>query len=233
MFVCLLVCWSGFYRPHGICPLCGAASEYSESSQAVAAAPRASGQACPAREHARACRTTSQRKNRCADAFQKQNRKRAYCRIRDCRDFQKKKRKNKTNMPLPKFSLQFAFSWSVYFSNRTELCSSQIEFAGPNGITENQATYLHCGGEARAKKRARPPATCRKASTGKTGADTGPEGCGSPAVFPSPCLEDSSTKTTIMTVHVNKIMQAAPSQRRIISISEARNQFHSQKFFVE
>ena len=120
-------------------------------------------------------------------------------------------------MPLPKFSLQFAFSWSVYFSNRTEPYFSQIEFAGPHGITENQATYLHCGGEARAKKRARPPATCRKASTGKTGADTGPEG---------------STKTTIMTVHVNPIMQAAPSQRRIISISEASNHllFHSQKF---
>ena len=33
-----------------------------------------------------------------------------------------------------------------------------------------------------------------------------------------------STKTTIMTVHVNIIMQAAPSQRRIISISEASNQ---------
>ena len=31
-----------------------------------------------------------------------------------------KKGKKKTNMPLPKFSLQFAFSWSVYFSNRTE-----------------------------------------------------------------------------------------------------------------
>ena len=57
-------------------------------------------------------------------------------------------------MPLPKFSLQFAFSWSVYFSNRTESYSSQIEFAGPHGMTENQATYLHCGGEARAKKRA-------------------------------------------------------------------------------
>ena len=44
-----------------------------------------------------------------------------------------------------------------------------------------------------------------------------------------------STKTTIMTVHVNPIMQAAPSQWRIISISEASNQllFHSQKFFVE
>ena len=124
-------------------------------------------------------------------------------------------------MPLPKFSLHFAFSWSVYFSNRTESYSSQIEFAGPHGITENQATYLHCREEARAKKRARPPATSRKASTAKTGADTGPEG---------------STKTTLMTVHVNPIMQAAPSQRRIISISEASNQllFHSQKlFFVE
>ena len=109
-------------------------------------------------------------------------RARACCRIRNCRDFQQKGKK-KTNMPLPKFSLQFAFPRSVYFSNRTESYSSQIEFAGPHGITENQATYLHCGGEARAKKRARPPATRRKASRGKTGADRGPEGCGSPAVF--------------------------------------------------
>ena len=46
-------------------------------------------------------------------------------------------------MPLPKFSLQFAFSWSVYCSNRTESLSSQIEFAGSHGIRENQATYLH------------------------------------------------------------------------------------------
>ena len=169
------------------------------------------------------------------DAFQKQNRTRAHAVVYVTAEIFKKKGKKKTNMPLHKFSLQFAFSWSVYFPNRTESYSSQIEFAGPHGITENQATYLHCGGEARAKKRARPPATCRKASTGKTGADTGPEGCGSPAVFPSPCLGDSSTKTAIMTVHVNKIMQAAPSQWRIISISEASNQllFHSQKFFVE
>ena len=38
-----------------------------------------------------------------------------------------------------------------------------------------------------------------------------------------------------MTVHVNPITQAAPSQRRIISISEASNQllFHYQKFVVE
>ena len=148
--------------------------------------PRArGGQACTQREHARACRTTSQRKNRCADAFQKQNRTRAHAVVYVTAEIFKKK----TNMPLPKFSLQFAFSWSVYFSNRTESFSSQIQFAGPHGITENQATYLHCGGEARAKKRARPPVTCRKASRGKTGADTGPEGCGAPAVFPSPCLD--------------------------------------------
>ena len=146
-------------------------------------APR--GQAHAQREHVRACRTTSQRKNRCADAFQKQNRTCPHPVVYVTAEIFKKK----TNMPLPKFSLQFAFSWSVYFSNRTESYSSQIEFAGAHGITENQATYLHCGGEARAKKRARPPATCRKASTGKTGADTGPEGCGSPAVFPSPCLD--------------------------------------------
>ena len=40
-------------------------------------------------------------------------------------------------MPLPKYSLQYAFSWSVYFSNRTESYSSQIEFAGPHGIICN------------------------------------------------------------------------------------------------
>ena len=46
-------------------------------------------------------------------------------------------------MPLPKFSLQFAFSWSVHFSNRTESYSSQIEFAGPHGIICNFAfSYL-------------------------------------------------------------------------------------------
>ena len=60
------------------------------------------------REHARACRTTSQRKNRCADAFQKQLavRARACCRIRNCRDFQKKgKRKPTCHFPSSVYSL--------------------------------------------------------------------------------------------------------------------------------
>ena len=189
--MCLSVCLSAFYRPHDICPLCGAASEYSVSSQAVAGGPapraRASMQLL---KHVRACRTFSQRKNGCADAFQKQNRTRAHAVVYVTAEIFKKSEKEKPTCHFPcKFSLQFAISWSFYFSNRTESYSSQIEFAGPHGITENQATYLHCGGEARAKKRARPPATCRKASTAKTGADTGPEGCGAPAVFPSPCLD--------------------------------------------
>ena len=71
------------------------------------------------REHARACRTTSLRKIRCADAFQKQIRTRAHTVVYVTAEIFKKGKK-KTNIPLPKFSLQFAFSWSVYFSNRTE-----------------------------------------------------------------------------------------------------------------
>ena len=73
--------------------------------------PRARGQAHAQREHAHACRTTSQRKHRCADAFQKQNRTRAHPVVYVSAEIFKKK----TNMPLPKFSLQFDFSWSVYF----------------------------------------------------------------------------------------------------------------------
>ena len=90
------------------------------------------------REHGRACRTTSQRKNRCADAFQKTKPyARAHAVVYVTAEIFKKKGKKKTNMPLPKFSLQFAFYWSAYFSNRTESYSSQIEFAGPHGIICN------------------------------------------------------------------------------------------------
>ena len=185
MFVCWFVCFLSATR-HFL--LCGAASE--SESRTRRGRPRASGQACTAR--ARAHMPYNLLLHEKIVALMRLSKTKSYaracCRIRKCRDFQKKGKK-KTNMPLPKFILQFAFSWSVYFSNRTESYSSQVEFAGPHGITENQATYLHCGGEARAKKRARRPATCRKASRGKTGADTGPEGCGSPAVFPSPCLD--------------------------------------------
>ena len=93
-------------------------------------APR--GQAHAQREHARAraCRTTSQRKKRCADAFQKLNRTRAHAVIYVTAEIFKKREKENQHAT-SKFSLQFAFSWSVYFSNRTESYPSQIEFAGP------------------------------------------------------------------------------------------------------
>ena len=60
--VCLLVCWSAFYRPHEISYF--AALPPSPRAGAVAGGPARHAQ----REHARACRTTSQRKNRSADA---------------------------------------------------------------------------------------------------------------------------------------------------------------------
>ena len=61
------------------------------------------------REHARACRTTSQRKNRSADAWCLSKTKRyarACCRIRNCRDFQEKgKRKPTCHFPSSVYSL--------------------------------------------------------------------------------------------------------------------------------
>ena len=60
------------------------------------------------REHARACRTTSLRKIPFTDAFEKQirTRARACCRIRNCRDFQKKgKRKPTCHFPSSVYSL--------------------------------------------------------------------------------------------------------------------------------
>ena len=119
MCVCLFLCLSPFYRPHDICPLCGPASEYSESSQAVAGGPARARASMHLREHARACRTTSQRKNRTLMPF-KNKTVRARMLLYTYLPRFSKKGKKKTNMPLPKFSLQFAFSWSVYFSNHTE-----------------------------------------------------------------------------------------------------------------
>ena len=163
MCVCLSVCFLSATRHLSTLRRCLRVAESRISRRRER--PRARASACTARARARMPYNFSTKKSlRCADAFQKQNRTCPHPVVYVTAEMFKKK----TNMPLPKFSLQFAFSWSVYFSNRTESYPSQIEFAGPHGITENQATYLHCGGEAIAKKRARPPATCRNASTGKT-----------------------------------------------------------------
>ena len=77
--VCWFVCLSSFYRPHDICPLCGAASECPRAAKPSRAAPRERASACTARAGARMPYNFSTRKSlRCADAFQKQNRTRAH-----------------------------------------------------------------------------------------------------------------------------------------------------------
>ena len=73
--MCLSVGLSAFYRPHKISYF--AALPPSPRAGAVAGGPARAGKHAQ-REHTRACRTTSQRKNRSADAFQKQNRTRAH-----------------------------------------------------------------------------------------------------------------------------------------------------------
>ena len=92
--VCLLVCWfvgllfigHTTFVHFAALPPSGRESRISRRRER----PRARGQAHAQRKHARACRTTSQRKNRCADAFQKTKPyARASCRIRYCRDFLK------------------------------------------------------------------------------------------------------------------------------------------------
>ena len=144
--MCLLVCLSAFYRPHEISYF--AALPPSPRAGAVAGGPARAG------KHAQRSSESTR-----AHAVQLLNEKivalmpfkNKTVRARMLSYF-----KNKTVRAHPvvyvpaeifkkaKFSLQFAFSWSVYFSNRTESYSAQIEFAGPHGITENQATYLHC-----------------------------------------------------------------------------------------
>ena len=105
MFVCWFVCLSSFYRPHDICPLCGAASEWPrEQEPSSRTAPRARASACT--ESTRACRTTSQRKNRTLMQTKTKPYARGCCRIRNCRDFQKKgKRKPTCHFPSSVYSL--------------------------------------------------------------------------------------------------------------------------------
>ena len=93
-------------------------------------------------------------------AFQKQNRTRACCRIRSCRDFQKKgKRKPTCHFPSSVYSLPSlgVFTFRIVL-NRILHKSSLL--APMESRRTRRPTFT--AEEARAKKRARPPATCRK-----------------------------------------------------------------------
>ena len=110
MFVCLSVCLSVCFlsatRNLSTLRRCLRVLREQPSRRGRPRAARAS--VCTARARARTFRTTSQRKYRCADAFQKQLavRARACCRIHNCRDFQKKgKRKPTCHFPSSVYSL--------------------------------------------------------------------------------------------------------------------------------
>ena len=108
LLVCWFVCLSSFYRPHDICPLCGAASEWPREQEPSSRAAR--------RERASPCTCESTRAHavqllyeRIAELMPFKNksvRARACCRIRNCRDFQKKgKRKPTCHFPSSVYGL--------------------------------------------------------------------------------------------------------------------------------
>ena len=143
LFVCLSVCFLSATRHLSTLLRCLRVREQEPSRRGR---PRARGQACTARARARMPYNFSTKKSY-ADAFQKQNRSRAHAVVYVTAEIFKKGKKE-TNMPLPKFGLQFAFSCSVYFSNRTESYSSQIEFAGPHfkqNYWQEETSYLIFG----------------------------------------------------------------------------------------
>ena len=100
MFVCLLVCWSAFYRPHEISYF--AALPPSPRAGAVGR-PRASGQACTARARARMPYNSllNEKIVARADAFHKQNRTRAHAAVYVTAEIFKKKRKRKSTCHCP------------------------------------------------------------------------------------------------------------------------------------
>ena len=89
---CVFVYLSAFYRPHDICPLCGAASE--SESRSRRGRPRARGQACTARARARMPYNFSTKKSY-ADAFQNQNCTRAYVYV-TAEIFKKREKENQS-----------------------------------------------------------------------------------------------------------------------------------------
>ena len=92
-FVCLSVCFLSATRHLSTLRRCLRVLPEHPSRRGR---PRArAGKRMHLREHARACRTTSQRKNRCTDAFQKQNRTRADAVVYVTAEIFKKKRKRK------------------------------------------------------------------------------------------------------------------------------------------
>ena len=231
-FVCLLFIGHTTFVHFAALPPSGREQDQPSSR----AAPRARASACTARARARMPYNFSTKKSLRWCLSKTKPYARAYCRIRNCRDSQKKgKRKPTCHFPSSVYSLPSLGVFTFRIVLNRILHKSSLLAPMESRRTRRPTFTAEERLERRREQDRRRHAW--KASRGKTGADTGPEGCGSPAVFTprNTATTRWSTKNTIMTVHVNPITQAAPSQRRIISISEASNQFlfHYQKFFVE
>ena len=234
--MCLFVGLSAFYLfiGHTRFPTLRRRGECPKADAVVASGPAQAGKHAQ-REHARACRTTSQRKNRCADAFQKQNRTRAHAVVYVTAEIFKKKGKRKPTCHFPSSVYSLPSLGVLTFRivlNRILHKSSLLApmesrrtrrptFTAEERLERRREQDRRQHAERRARER-REQTQARRMWMWIA--------CGLPKPVPR------SIKTTIMTVHVNPIMQAAPSQRQIISIIEASNQllFHSQKLlFVE
>ena len=103
MFVCWFVCWFVCFlsATRHLSTLRRCLRVLREQPKPSRAAPRARAGKHAQREHGCACRTTSQRKNRCADAFQKQNRTRAHAVLYVSAEIFKKKGKRKPTCHFP------------------------------------------------------------------------------------------------------------------------------------
>ena len=232
MFVCWFVCL--LFIGHTRFPTLRRCLRVREQ-EASRAAPHERASTHSEREHTCACRTTSQRKNRSADAFQKRNRTRAHAVVYVTAEIFKKKGKRKPTCHFPSsvysspslgvFTFRIVLNRILHKSSLLAPMESRRTrrptFTAEERLERRREQDRRRHAERRARER-REQTQARRMWMWIA--------CGLPKPMPR------STKTTIMTVHVNPIMQAAPSQRRIISIIEASNQllFHSQKLlFVE
>ena len=121
LFVCLLFIGHTTFVHFAALPPSGREQDQPSSR----AAPRARASACTARARARMAYNFSTEKSLRWCLSKTKPYARAHAVVYVTAEIFKKKGKQKTNMPFPKFSLQFAFSWSVYFSNRSH---SHISF---------------------------------------------------------------------------------------------------------
>ena len=213
---------------------CGAASEWPREQEPPS---RAAPHASRASMHSESTRAHAVQKNRSADAFQKQNRTRAHAVVYVRADiFKKREKENQHATSQVQFTVRLLlecllFEYPVVLNSILHKSSlpAPMESRRTRRPTFTADERLERRGEQDRRRHAERRARERREQT-QARRMLMWIACGLPKPVPR------STKTTIMTVHVNPIMQAAPSQRRIISISEASNQllFHSQKlFFVE